>query len=67
MDFGFFVKIRCFLRVDHVILKCAETRYYHEFDKKYILRETRLYQDSYDAFISVSLTGIELIVEMSAN
>lgn len=35
----FFVLLRFFLRVDNVLVKINDTRYYHEFEKNYVLRE----------------------------
>lgn len=49
MDFGFFVKLRCYLCVDHVMFQCIETRFYHEFGSERILRETRRYSGHYDS------------------
>lgn len=35
----FFVLLRYFLRVDNVFVRYFDTRYYHEFNKSYIIRE----------------------------
>lgn len=40
MSSCFFVLLRQFLRVDGVLIRVNETRYYHEKDSPYILRET---------------------------
>ena len=53
MDYGFLVRVRCFTRLDHQLLKCAETRYYHEFGWDHILRERKHYCDPYLPFFSV--------------
>lgn len=39
MDWGFFVLLRFFLRVDGVLLRINDTRLYHEFNEDYIVRE----------------------------
>lgn len=56
MDFGFFVKIRLFLRVDQVLIRCKETRYYHEFNSPRLLREVREYRDPYQSCLQKSPT-----------
>lgn len=49
MDDYFFILLRCFLRVDKVILRMIDTRFYHEFDKDYIIREDSLRQESFES------------------
>lgn len=39
MDDSFFILLRYFLRVDNVFVRYFDTRYYHEFGKKFVLRE----------------------------
>lgn len=39
MEWGFFILLRYFLRVDGVLLRVNDTRFYHEFDTDYIIRE----------------------------
>ena len=39
MPSGFFILLRYFLRVDGVLIRCFDTRYHHEVEKNYILRE----------------------------
>lgn len=53
MTFGYFVRLRCFLLVDKVVLQCKETRFFHEFDSNQVLRETRMYKESYTSCVQV--------------
>lgn len=39
MPSGFFILLRFFMRVDGVLLRCFDTRYYYEKENPYILRE----------------------------
>lgn len=39
MPASFFILLRYFLRIDNVLLRLNDTRYYHEFDTDFILRE----------------------------
>jgi len=39
MPASFFILLRYFLRIDNVMLRMNDTRYYHEFDTDFILRE----------------------------
>ena len=39
MPASFFILQRYFLRIDGVMLRMNDTRYYHEFDTDFILRE----------------------------
>lgn len=39
MQSSFFILLRYFLRVDHVLIRILDTRIYHECDKNYMLRE----------------------------
>jgi type 2A phosphatase activator TIP41 len=39
MPASFFILLRYFLRIDNVMLRINDTRYYHEFDTDFILRE----------------------------
>lgn len=45
MPTSFLILLRFFMRVDNVIVRLIDTRYYHEADKNYILREF-CYKDS---------------------
>lgn len=54
MDFGFFIRLRALLRVDQVLIRCQETRYYHVFGTEQLLREIRHYQDDYQACLGRS-------------
>lgn len=50
MPFGFFIRSRCFVRVERVVLKCFEVRYYHEFDSGLLWKETRWLQDDFNSW-----------------
>jgi len=39
MPASFFILLRYFLRIDNVMLRMNDTRYYHEFGSDFILRE----------------------------
>jgi len=39
MPNSFFILLRYFLRIDNVLLRMNDTRYYHEFDSDFILQE----------------------------
>lgn len=39
MPSSFFILLRYFLRIDSVMLRMNDTRYYHEFGSDFILRE----------------------------
>lgn len=39
MPTSFFVLLRYFLRVDGVMVRVNDTRYFHDFTKDYVLRE----------------------------
>lgn len=59
MGFGFFFRLRCFLLVDRVLLRCIESRYYHEFQSDEMLRETRYYEEAYASCISVLVVLVD--------
>ncbi|KAL4492011.1 hypothetical protein ABPG72_008432 [Tetrahymena utriculariae] len=42
-----FALLRHYLRVDDVLIRIFDTRFYHEFGKNYILREFQVREDSY--------------------
>lgn len=44
----FFGLLRHYLRVDDVQVRIYDTRFYHEFNKNYILREFTAREDSYE-------------------
>ncbi|EGG20972.1 hypothetical protein DFA_00841 [Cavenderia fasciculata] len=48
MQDSVFLLQRFFLRVDDVIIRCLDTRVYHEFDKNYCLREVTFKECNYD-------------------
>ncbi len=48
MNYGILALIRCFIRVDNVIYKSIETRYYIDFDAGRILKECRVKEDAFD-------------------
>jgi type 2A phosphatase activator TIP41 len=39
MPSGYFILLRFFMRVDGVLIRCFDTRYYYEVGNSYILRE----------------------------
>ena len=54
MDYGFYVLLNHFLRVDQVIFKSAATRYYHDFSTNFIIREIRTSEDSFESIQEVN-------------
>lgn len=42
-----FALLRHYLRVDDVLIRVVDTRFYHEFGKNYLLREFQVREDSY--------------------
>jgi len=44
----FFGLLRSYLRVDEVVIRCYDTRIYHEFGKGFILREFSVRESNYD-------------------
>ena len=54
MDYGFYVLLNHFLRVDQVIFKSAATRYYHDFSPNFIIREIRTSEDSFESIQEVN-------------
>lgn len=54
MSYGFFVLQRFFLRVDNVLFRIFDTRIYHAFDSREIIRETKGRQASYKRVKDVS-------------
>lgn len=60
MPFGFLIRLRSFLIIDHVAIRCAERRYYHDFGDGpeapptvKVLLERRTYESDFDAFFAV--------------
>lgn len=53
MNYGFYVLLNHFLRVDQVIFKSTSTRYFHSFDKQFILKEIRTCEDSFESIQQV--------------
>lgn len=56
MAYGFFVRMRCLVLVDSVVIKCYEARIYHEFEESVMLREDRWYQQSAKEFFDLHPT-----------
>lgn len=54
MEYGFYVLLNHFLRVDQVIFKSSATRYYHEFSTNFIVREQRSSEDSFESIHEVN-------------
>lgn len=54
MEFGFLVKIRSFLIVDQVIIKCFEVRYYYEFKANGLVRESRHFINDYQSYVALN-------------
>lgn len=48
MPSGFFILLRNFVRVDNVMLKINDTRYYYETGNDYMLKEYMLREAQYD-------------------
>jgi len=44
----FFVLMRCYLRVDHVMVKSIDTRFFHEFGTEKVIREQKILQEDFD-------------------
>ncbi|GAM23794.1 hypothetical protein SAMD00019534_069690 [Acytostelium subglobosum LB1] len=70
MTTGIFVLQRFFLRVDDVLIRCIDTRLYHEFEHSgYCLLETTVKEASYDHLRPLfdkdptSITNVNLIVQ----
>lgn len=55
MQYGFYVLLNHFLRVDQVIFKSTATRYYHDFSTDYIIREIRTSEDSFESIQEVNV------------
>jgi type 2A phosphatase activator TIP41 len=51
----FFVLMRYFLRVDGVIFRLYETRVFHEFGQKHVIREVTRKEAKYETISAVSL------------
>ena len=45
----FFILARYFLRIDGVLFRIYDTRYFHRFGEDFILRETQHREEEYDA------------------
>ena len=52
----FFALIRFWLRIDNVLFRVYETRIYHEFEKKYLLREFHSKESSWHSVSQVTLS-----------
>ena len=44
----FYALLRLYLRVDHVIVRIYDTRIFHSYDTKYILREFQAKESTYE-------------------
>ena len=62
MDFGFYILLNHFLRVDQIIFKSMATRYYHDFSTNYLIRETRTNEDTFESIIEVLNKRIILLL-----
>jgi type 2A phosphatase activator TIP41 len=58
----FFVLMRYFLRVDGVIFRLYETRLFHEFDQKNVIREVTRKEATYETIATVSLSFSQMIL-----
>lgn len=54
MNYGFYVLLNHFLRVDQVVFKSTSTRYFHSFDQNFILKEERTCEDSFESIQQVN-------------
>ncbi len=43
-----YILLRFFLRVDNVLVRIIDTRFYHEYDKNYIIRESSRLESTYE-------------------
>lgn len=59
---GFLVRVRCFVAVDRVAVRCRETRLYHEFGSCALLRETRTYAQQRTAHAVAHARDIDALV-----
>lgn len=53
MEYGFYVLLKHFLRVDQVSFKAAAVRYFHDFSTNHLVREIRHSEDTFDSIASV--------------
>mmetsp|Transcript_31104 Transcript_31104/g.75864 ORF Transcript_31104/g.75864 Transcript_31104/m.75864 type:complete len:263 (-) Transcript_31104:11-799(-) len=44
----FLIRLRFFLRVDGVIVRIKDTRYFHDFSKSYVLKDSQHREDSFE-------------------
>ena len=51
MDYGFLILLTHYLRVDQVLFKKNTVRYYHEFERDFIVRESKVCEDPFDAIL----------------
>lgn len=56
MNYGFYVLLNHFLRVDQVVFKSISTRYFHSFNQNFILKENRTCEDSFESIQQVKQT-----------
>ena len=55
MNYGFYVLLNHFLRVDQIIFKSISTRFFHSFNQNFILKEIRTCEDSFESIQQVKL------------
>jgi len=48
MPYCFFVLMRLWVRVDYVVIRMKDYRFFHRFDSHHVLRETRIYEATMD-------------------
>jgi type 2A phosphatase activator TIP41 len=53
MNSCFLVLLRYFLRVDHVVVKVFDTRYFHDFSKNHLIREYKEMEMKFSDLVSV--------------
>ena len=62
MNYGFYVLLNHFLRVDQVVFKSTSTRYFHSFNQNFILKETRTCEDSFESVQQVNQNRFLLLI-----
>jgi len=60
MPSSFFILLRFWLRVDNVVLRAYDSRFYHEFNTNYILREFQHRESPYNEVKTQDKPGIVL-------
>lgn len=67
MDSCFFILHRFFLRVDHVLVRVLDTRFYHEFGSDVVIREIKLQEFSLSSPNTQDLQASEIKPDASSN